>query len=715
MKPNRFLSRRWIVVVLVLFIFILYVARLINVQIVQAEDIRGSLEAGVAKTQTVKAFRGEIVDRNGVSLVSNELGYDVIIDMVSFPRSIRNEVILRLIELFEKYGAGWNDTLPITAGEPFAFQEGYDSEINYLKNYLEIASYATVDDTLYHLTERYGLADYSPGQARKIAGVRYNMELRGFAVNVLYTFATDIDIDLVLQIKEQSYLLPGVDIQESAIRYYDRGATAPHLIGTVGPIYPEELEELQEKGYARDDIVGKSGAERAFEEDLRGQNGERVILLDGGNQVIGVEEKVPPEPGKTIYLTIDADLQDHALKALEAQIKNLQQTAAPGKGREADYGAVAVVRPKTGEILACTTYPSYDLGTYYSDYASLVAEDSGRPLLNRAIQGLYAPGSVFKPVVGTAGLSTGVINEQSTVLCNRIYSRFTNHRFTCMSAHGNINLTRALSLSCNIFFYDVGWNVGIDKVDLTAKQYGLGEPTGIELYEEWTGQRSNPETYEAIWGEAWTPGNVVQSSIGQLVAQFTPLQMANYAATIANRGERMKLTIVKEKRDYAREEILEPLEPVVADRVDARTEHFEAIIRGMVTASRSGTAAAYFAGYPYDVASKTGTPEANMLNSTFICFAPAEDPEIAIAVVIENGYHGYTSAPVAREIMNYYFGFENANPLVPRETPADLPGEADRVEAASGQARNPEDGANGTAQSEPSDAQSGEEESVNNG
>lgn len=666
MLLNRLGVRRIILVLATLAVLGVYVARLMDIQIVQAEDIRARLEAGSTSRQTVKATRGEIVDRNGVSLVSNSLGYDVIFDRAFLPSAEQNDIILALIRMFEQSGTKWIDNLPVSTAQPFAFLSGYDEQVAILKEkYLGIQDYANVEETMFRLIEKYKLEAYSAGDARKIAGVRYEMERRDFSEQTPYTFASGIAIDLVLKIKESSYALKGVDISTSAIRHYDKGTIAPHLIGRVGRIYAEQWPDYKERGYAMDDIVGINGAEAAFEEHLRGVNGERLIMKDASGRVVDAYESTPPVPGNTIVLTLDARLQDVAQRALEAQIQVLQQTSLPGKGKEADKGAVVAIHPRTGQVLACATYPSYDLNAYLQDYSQL-ASDELLPLLNRALQGVYAPGSTFKPVVGTAGLATGYINEMSTVFCGMTYTRFQDYQPKCLRADGNINVTRALMLSCNIFFYDVGWNIGIDTMNRYAMQYGLGEPTGIELYEE-TGRRSNPEAALAA-GEKWGNGAVIQSAIGQLYHGYTPLQLANYTATIANRGQRMKATIVREIRDYAQENVVQPFQAEVAQVVNASPEVYDVIVRGMVNASRSGTASAHFANYPFDVASKTGTPEdVQYPNSTFICFGPAEDPEIAIAVVIEKGWHGYTGAPVAKAIMDEYFGIQSSNPLLPRE------------------------------------------------
>ncbi len=653
--------RRWIVAAVALTVVGIYVARLMSIQIINAEEYKKILDGSYISTQVVKATRGEIVDRTGKPLTVNRMGYDVILDKAWLPAASQNEVLQRLMQLCEELGEEWTDNLPISKEPPFGVLSGREEAMDKLRSFLGIQSYATAEDAMYQLVQRYKLEEFEPADQRKIAGVRYEMEQRGFAFNVPYTFATDVSIDSVVRIKERSYQLAGVDVVENAIRRYENGIIAPHIIGTVGPIYREEYPELKEKGYAMDDIVGKEGAEKAFESVLRGVNGKREIHLESGNVVIKDVESQPPVPGDTVVLSLDTDLQLTLQKALEDQIKYLQENEPEGKGKEADAGAAVVLDVKTGEILAMATYPSYDLATYRQDFSALLA-DPRRPLVNRALQGEYAPGSTYKPSTALAGWSAGIIDKSQLINCQQAYG-VGSHVFTCLSYHGPINLVRALSRSCNIYFYDTGRRAGIEVVDSMASQLGLGEPTGIELPEK-TGVRSNPATKLQKQGEQWYEGDLVQSSIGQLYNQFTPLQLANYTATIANRGKRMKVTIVHEIRDYSLQQVVESTQPQVVQVVDAPPEAFEAIIEGMVAASRpGGTASATFGWYPVDVASKTGTPEtAGLPNSTFIAFAPAQDPQIAVAVVIEKGWHGYTGAPVARAAFDAYFGYDQQAP-----------------------------------------------------
>ena len=660
MKPLSMRIRRWIITAIVLAVMTVFIARLMEIQIVDADMYLQKFKDRQVSTQTIKAVRGEIVDNKGNPLAANRMGYDVLIDSAFFPRENerRNEIILGLINLFEDMDQEWIDGLPISTTRPATFSPLADDEIARLRKLITIADFATADDALFWLTARYALEEYSPSDARKIAGVRYEMEQRGFSLRTPYTFATDIDIDAVIHVKERSYEFSGVDVIESAIRYNPVGDLAPHIIGTVGAIYAEEYATLKEKGYAYNDVVGKDGIEGALESYLRGKDGEREIYTANGD-VIDASESISPIPGNTVSLTIDSNLQRVAQEALEAQIKYLQDTAPVGQGKEANAGAVVVIEVKTGKVLAAATYPSYDLTLYRSDYQSL-ASDPLFPLLNRAFNGNYAPGSTYKPVVALAGFAYNVIEEFSTVMCGGTYTFYQGFRPKCLDVHGHIALNRALSFSCNIFFYDVGRRVGIEGIDKITKQLGLGEYTGIEVMET-KGQRSNPETEDKKRGEGWFAADTVQSSIGQLLNSYSPIQLAGYTATIANRGTRMKLTLVNEILEYSTGKTLVPFTPQVAETMDnVPPEAFEAVIDGMIAACKTGSARGTFGNYPIEVAAKTGTPETyNLPNSTFITFAPADDPQIAIAVVIEKGWHGYTGAPVAKAIYDEYFGIHD--------------------------------------------------------
>ena len=672
---SKDVSRFLILGGVILLFLAAFVYQLMLLQISQGEYYKTKATAGSVTTQTVAAARGEIVDRYGRPFTINRASYDIILDQTFLPYGNKaNAVIADLIALMEDMGQGWIDNLPITSEEPFQFLEGRDSDITRLKNYLGVNEYATADDCIHWLADSkfYDLGTYDTVTMRKIAGVRYEMACRDFSLANTYTFAQNVGILVSTAVQERSYMLPGVDVIESTSREFVNGTLAPHIIGTIGPIYAEEMAQLREEGklwsqenkqgYKGNEYIGKSGIEQAFEEELRGQNGERRIVLNAQGEVISDEITVEPVPGNTVMLTLDRDLQQAAQDGLENTIRDLNSNASltHEQGRDASAGAAVAIDPNTGEILAMATYPSYDISTYLEDYSSLVTQKP-EPLLNRATMGVYRPGSTYKPSVATAGLSEGVITPSETITCNYIYTRFSDYQPRCMHTDGPINVVTALQRSCNIFFYETGWRLGIEKQNEYAAHFGLGSKTGIELPEA-SGQLSSPETREAA-GEVWTSGNVIQSAIGQLDHGFTPVQMANYVATLANDGTRMQPHLLKAIKSYDFKTTIRETEPQVVDQVPASQEVFDTVRQGMIAAtSTGGTSGWLWTGFPLTVASKTGTPEGDStLTSCYICYVPAEDPQIAIAVVLENGGQGYTGAPVARAIAEeFFFGSPDA-------------------------------------------------------
>ena len=652
---------------LILFVFVM---RLMNFQIVHGEEYRQMANSSFTREQTIESARGEIVDRDGNALAANAVTYDIILDRAFLPREEENEIILATLELLELQGEEWNDPLPMTREAPYAFLEGEDAAVSRLKAAAGVGDYSDAQVTYERLLENYGLLgraydsyleaggrDYTDDEKRLLAGVKYGMEEAGFSVRTPYVLATDVTMDTVTKIRERSSRLQGVDYQQSTARVYVDGSLAPHILGHIGLLTQEEYETLREEGYSYDDEVGKEGIELSMESYLRGQDGTRQLTLNSSGDVLESTVTQAATPGNRVVLTIDSTLQRVAQKALEEQIINLQQTAQEGRGREADAGCAVVVDVKTGDVLAAVNAPTYDLETYRQEFASLSA-DPLNPMWNRAFMGQYRPGSCFKPCVAVAGLAEGVITPSTTVNCTGVYTYYDDYRPTCLSAHGNLTVYSAIAYSCNIFFYETGRRLGIDLIDEYAQDLGMGQATGVEIAEA-TGVLSSPEFTESHGG-TWYPGNVLQASIGQLDTALTPAQMASYVATIANKGTRMKLNLVKRVETYDGSQVILENNPTVLNEMDVEESVFETVRDAMVQTSRTGSASGWFGSYPIDVASKTGTPETlEQPNSTFICFAPAEDPQIAIAVVIEKGWHGYTGAPVARAIMDQYFFGEN--------------------------------------------------------
>ena len=660
---------------IVWLVFSLFVFRLAQIQIVSGADYLAKQQRGSSRTQVIKAARGEIVDRKGRPFSYNEACYNLVFDKALAPEGSENDTILKLIQVLRTADEKWIDNLPlvITDDGQAAFTDNADA-VARLRKHLETNSYTEASDVYYWLQQRYHLTDapadagaewfkrltedernwlkqLSAQDVRDIAGVRYEMERKGYSLAVRYTFAENVSLETAVLIRQMNSNLPGVAVVETAKRGYVDGDLAPHIIGRIGAIFADELEGYlsQNKGYTREDLVGKEGIERAFESTLRGSDGVRRIDLSAAYQVIGITEEQAAVPGNTVVLTIDKDIQRAARDALVKQIQYLNETAPVGQGKEANAGSVVAIDIKNSEVLAAVTYPSYNLETYSEDYAKN-ASDQLYPFLNRAFSGIYAPGSCFKPVVGVAGLAEGIITPNSTVNCQRTYTFFPSYQPTCLGFHGPMTLSDALRVSCNVFFYDTGRQLGIARINSYARALGLGVTTGIELSET-KGTQCDPDTI--------FPGDVLQAAIGQLDNGYSPVQLANYCATLARRGVRMELSLVKSISSYYNwEDTITTHTPEISNTMNVSPSVFDPVIDGMIQATHNvnGTAFRYLGDYPLKVASKTGTPQTHEFpNSTFICFAPADDPQIAIAVVIEKGWHGYTGAPVAREVLDAFF------------------------------------------------------------
>ena len=651
-------TRQAIAVTVVILVALIFIIRLMTMQIVEGESYRSYLTEGYSVTKTIEAGRGDIVDRYGRPLATNVVCYDITFDKNNIVKDSENSVILELISILEKNGEEWIDNLPISKEAPFEYT-GTETARTRLRKHLDLAEFASAEDVVFRLKEKYGLEEMSDEDFRKVAGVRYEMDRVGYNYMTPYTFAKDVSSVTINIISEHSYYFQGVDITESYSRSYPNGDVAPHIIGLTGIIYEEEYANLDKTVYGMNDIIGKSGLESAFESTLKGKDGKMKITYDAEGEIISEEIIEEAIPGATVVSTIDMDLQRVTYNALEKQILNLRNTAEAGKGKESEGGVAVVIKVGTGEILAAANYPSYNLSTYYEDYSKLLATEY-TPLFNRAAEGLYAPGSTFKPVVATAALQLENITARSTVDCQHVYTYFTDYQPTCLGNHGRINVRHALGYSCNIFFYEIGRIMGIDNIRQYAYYYGLGEPTGVEIKER-IGQVSNPD-WASDNGINWYHGDVLQASIGQGYSLFSPIQMANYVATIANKGIRVNAHFVKSINSHDFSEVLYETPIEILSDMQMTDYTYETVLSGMLQSSQDSSGFVW-GDFGMKVASKTGTPQTTTktVNSTFICFAPADDPEIAIAVIIEKGWQGYTAAPVAKEILQYYFGTETGN------------------------------------------------------
>lgn len=676
-------NRKIVLSVISVILLMIYIGDLFSVQIVHSADYKEKMHSVSRYTVPVKAARGEILDRNGEPLVTNREGYSVIIDSARFPsqsrQQERNEVIFRLIQLFKKNGTKWIDSIPLVMGADGmpAFPENRDNEISYLKSedLLNLNEYATAQNCMEAIIEKYSLQNYSVSDARDIASVYYSMFKNQFSAAVPYTFAEDVPMKLVAVIKENSDSFTGVDISVVSYREYADGTIAPHIIGSVGVISEDEYEDSQaelktrlaEKGltdgqiseiknsaYSMDDEIGKSGVEQIMENYLRGKSGKKTVEIDSdGNAREYFSEE--PQSGNTVILTIDKNIQQVAQQALEKRILSL--TAA--EGLEA-AGACVVIDCKTGDVLASASYPSYNLAEYYDKYDSLAANPAA-PLWNRVTQSTYAPGSTMKPVVALAALQEGIIDENTTFLCEGSFD-YMGTTFGCLEYHGNLNVKSAIDKSCNIYFYNTADKLGISKMNTYASLFGLGSKTGIELPEV-SGVLASPENRRSK-GSVWYSGDTVQAAIGQSDNLFTPLQLANYCATIANNGTRYVPHIIKSVKSSDYSETQFDTHSEIAAQADISKENFDIVKEGMKRVATTGFCQYAFANLPVIAGAKTGTSQVKKYrngsyvkgnNGFLITFAPFENSEIAIAVVIENVDSGTATANVAADIYEYYF------------------------------------------------------------
>ena len=652
-KKGRFVA----MVIIFVCLTAVFVFTLAKNQIIDGKTETASNTASVETTE-VKATRGQIFDRNGNVIVGNRQGNDVVFNAAEFPeyseQEERNKLIKSLIDLFEKNNVEWNDDMPIVldANGNYQFAPDREKDIATMKSrdILRLNKYATADDCMNELIERYKLESYSKSDARKIASVCYEMKINNFNSANPYTFATDVSDLVASVIKENSVFYKGVDVQIANYREYTDGTLAPHIIGVTGVISAEEYAELKNDGYGMDDIVGKTGIEQLYEKQLKGKNGKKTVTtaLDGTQTVVteGLEN------GDNVFLTIDAGLQKVTQDALADKINSLDSANKGG-------GAAVVMNCKTGEILAIATYPSYDLNTYYDDYDKL-AKDANSPLYNRALLSTYAPGSTAKVSTAIGILEEGVADENSTIECTGTYK----YGLVCNNNPDKttIDMRTAIQDSCNIYFYHFGGELlGIEKMNIYREMLGLGQPTGIELYEN-TGVLDSP-SYRASLGQKWQTGFSLQSAIGQAGNLFTPLQLCNYVSTIANGGTRYSAHIIKSVYSADNSTLIEEKKPEVVCETGFKKKNVQIIKEGMRRVA-TVTLEGKFDDSVVEVACKTGTSTVEKTingkkgiysNGFLITFAPYDDPEICVALAVEGAYSGGSLAPIASSIYNYYY------------------------------------------------------------
>ena len=657
-----------LVILLICLIFI----KLFNLQVVNGVTYRAQSENKLLRSHTITATRGELTDRFGRPLVTSRMGFDLIAYKEYIEDEKLNQLILDTVNILEKYEASYYDTLPISENGEFIFNSpDYSAESDFKKNN-DFDKNMSAKEILNELIKRYEIdGKYTKTEKRKIAGIRFEMELRSFNSSTPYTIATDVPIEVVSYIREQGNKFMGIDVSVEPIRINVNGSVASHILGRVGRIYKEEYVVLKNKGYGMNDTLGKDGIEKIMEDYLKGKDGVQNIEQSIDGRTMKVLETKEATPGNNVILTLDLELQKIAENSLA---KTIQDMSSNPESLGASAGAVVVVDVNNGEILAIASYPTFNQNTFNEDYKELLENDA-KPMWNRAITGTYAPGSTFKMLTAVAALESGVTTRYEVINDLGVYKYYESSNYTpkCWiytdtgRTHGNQTVVQAIENSCNYYFYEVGRRMGIDTLAEYGKKFGLGEYTGIELSGESKGIFAS-RAYRDKINSIWYPGDTLQASIGQSDHLFTPIQLANYVATLANGGTRYKLHLIKEVKSGINSKTIYKNEPEIVEKIEINKENYKAIIEGMQAVSETGTASNVFAGYSIPVGGKTGTASVptGTANALFVAVAPLDNPQIAIAIVVEHGGHGNYVAPIAKNIISYYMQLdattETANP-----------------------------------------------------
>lgn len=653
MNKFSFTVRSLILAALVVVASFMCGLRLLQIQLVDGEKYLSMTKSTKVAEQDIEAARGKIADSTGKILNTNKIVYNVNLQRASLEQGTENEIIYRVLTVLIENGEEWNESLPISRTMPYKFTTSDESKLERVKQNLGMGTYATVDNVIYQLYKTYEISDkYSEDMRRCIAGVRYEMQIKDFSYKNQFVLASDISESTVQQLKELSSLLNGVDITEGWERVYLDGTLAAHIRGTVGAISSERFETLQASGYTMNDILGLSGVEQAMEDELRGTRGVRTITRNSDGIEISDEITTEPQAGNSVMLTIDSDLQQMVQDIVQNYMDFLQgpyyttNHDAQMRGTECNAGAVVVLDVKTAGVLACVSVPNYDINDYIENYEEVMNREYS-PVFNRALNGVYRPGSTFKTITATAGLAEGVITPTTHISCGKVYNYYSDYKPTCTGYHGSITVHDGLRYSCNVFFYETARLLGIDRLSEWAGKYGIGKTLGLEIPME-TGQMTSLELFDEL-GLEWNAGNVIQAGIGQSETAVTPMHLAVQAMTIANRGVRYEPHIVKAVYNYDYTELLYEKEPVVAeDFSEGMDEVYDAVIEGMKRVSGNANMLVHNNWYNiYDyvgvgkenVATKTGTPQTSTTtyNSAIIGFYPADDPEIAFGIVMEKG------------------------------------------------------------------------------
>lgn len=687
-------------VFLLLFCLVLgfFAFRLYDLQIIETGGSKDNITTYTTLTR-VKAARGDILDCNGNVLVSNRASYDLMINSyVLLSSDNAYSSIYRLVQLCKELDIEYTDHFPVTSERPFEYTLDEQSTTwrGYFQAYLSdlggLDSDITAPLLIQRLRDRYNLPEeWTDDDARLVIGLLYELKLRnGITSLPNYVFIEDVSDEDLSAIKEQN--VPGMKVVASTVREYNT-AYAAHILGYVGAMSPAQWEKYKtvdrdgdgEPDYEMDAMVGQSGFEAAFEEDLHGIDGWLYEEVDREGNVVRSWYTTEPKAGNNVEVTIDLNLQMVAEDGLAQIIETLKnQEKEDADGKDVEGGAVVALDIKTGQVLTCASYPTYDLSRFFEDYEEN-AKDPLKPFYNRAILATYPPGSTYKMSMVVAGIDSNIVDKYTPIEDLGIFKKY-DLNVTCLqwsasygaSNHGHVDAMTALCVSCNYYFYELGDRIGLSAMDKTAKGLGLGEASGIELYEE-TGYRANVETKKLLHkgdDAEWYQGDQILSAIGQADNRFSPMQLAVYASTLANKGTRLRATFLNRVVSADYRELVRENQPEIVSTMEISDEAYSAVVEGMRlvctgTSEWMGTAQKWFSDYPIAVCAKTGTAETGIEGTSdhgaFVCFAPADDPQIAIAIFGEKAGHGSTMGELARDMLDVYFDVDEIGDVVTNE------------------------------------------------
>lgn len=671
-KPN--IRLRFNSLTTIIYIFgIILLLQLFNLQIIHGEEYREQSNTRLTRESTAVAARGSILDRNGNPIVENSMGFSLELYKSKVDNQTLNTTILNIVDVLEKNEDSYKDSFPIKINEEEQYYFDFDTDekaINWKKK-MKLDEKLNAQQCIQQLKEKYEIQFDNIYQIRKVLAVRYQILQDGYSTTKSIVISNNISRKSALEFNERSENFPGVSVVVEPIRQYTSGNLASHVVGTIG-----KISEVKD-GYNANDYIGKTGIEYLFEKYLKGQDGTKQIdmSVDGTN----TEEYVTQDAveGSDVVLTIDANLQKVTEQALANNIQKIN-SGGFGKKYATNSGAAIVMNVKTGEVLSMASYPDFNPqdfvgGISAENWEKYNTEDT--PQVNKTMQTAYAPGSIFKMVTAIAGLESGAITTKETINDTGVYPKYTNPKCWIYTdyhrGHGRLNVSGAIQHSCNYFFYETADRMGIDTLAKYAKYFGLGTKTGIELPNETSGTLASKETKQNLYNEQWYAGETLSAAIGQSYNSFSLVQIAKYISMLANGGNKIQPTIVEkiinsDGTEVSREEIQNYIKEKAGitdenqEDISISQDNLRAILEGMesVTDDQGGTAYSIFKNFAISVGGKTGSAETSTgkVNAWFVGFAPYDDPQIAVVVLVENGGHGYYTAEAVKEIIEQYFG-----------------------------------------------------------